>query len=89
MRIIKRNMKVRRMNEDHINDMINQEEANIEDKLNTLRELISEFIDDNCLVRINNTRNTEVETEILFDESDGGKILEKNIKTLFNDIKEL
>ena len=30
----------------------------IEDKLNTLRELISEFIDDNCLVRINNTRNT-------------------------------
>lgn len=79
------------MNEDHIDNMINQEEEAEEDKLNTFKNMISEFIDDNCMVKVGtaNQNEGEVEVEILFDETDGGKILENNIKTLFNDIRLL
>lgn len=79
------------MNEDHINDMVIPEEPEEADKLNTFKNMISEFIDDNCMVRVgtNIQHEGEIETEILFDETDGGKILEDNIKTLFNDIRLL
>ena len=73
-------MLVRRMNEYELKD----------DKLNTFRNMISTFIDENCTVRINTfSQSCEPETEILFDESDGGKILEKSIKELFEEVKKM
>lgn len=62
---------------------------NEEDKLNDFRNAISTFIDENCIVRIHSTKDAELETEILFDESDGGKILEKNLKELFEEVRKM
>ncbi len=64
---------------------------NEQDKLNDFRNIISSFIDENCIVKVSSASQWGgvPETEIIFDESDGGKILEKNIKELFEEVRKM